>query len=352
MESARRIALGAARSLLRGTPVDFWGIVRSLTRAHPELPRLGYAATPADEAVRFGQVPFLNFPGRDIASIETDAGKADALIFQDFFGLLGVDGPMPLEFTNYIFQRSHNYYDNTWRRFLDIIHHRFLALFYRAFAQNEQALCFDRPQSDSMFSMVQAFAGFDPRQEHPGESARIGAAFARALLPAAAGRDALREILATVFRCPLTVREFQPTTGDIPTRYRAVLGASGPATLGVNLQIGRSYYTLTRLFEIHIGPVDFNFYMLFISGFTGLEKLCRIVNLCLRRPLEYNVRFTLISDSIPRSRLGFDWESGDDAGQLGYTCYLGKPADKTIDLVLNASRFAQKRRQGNGSEGF
>ena len=61
-----------------------------------------------------------------------------------FFGLLGVNGPMPLEFTDYVFQRSHNYYDQTWRRFLDIINHRFLTLFYRAWAENEQAVSFDR----------------------------------------------------------------------------------------------------------------------------------------------------------------------------------------------------------------
>ncbi|MDR3201173.1 MAG: type VI secretion system baseplate subunit TssG, partial [Spirochaetales bacterium] len=120
MENIRNTVRKASVKLRNGIHApDFWGFVRKLENANGDKPRLGHAKNPSEENVRFGQTPFLNFPPTDIAEI-IEGGRrvgVDATIIVYFFGLLGVNGPMPLEFTNYIFRRSHNYFDNTWRRF-------------------------------------------------------------------------------------------------------------------------------------------------------------------------------------------------------------------------------------------
>ncbi|MDR2746406.1 MAG: type VI secretion system baseplate subunit TssG, partial [Treponema sp.] len=140
MEDLRKLIRSWSQNLRQGVAApDFWGLVRKLEQNNPGKPRLGYAKYPSDENVRFGQTPHLYFPPSDIAEIiEGKKVGLDAVVFTYFLGLLGVNGPMPLEFIHYVYQRSRSHYDHAWRRFLDIIHHRMHVFYYRAFAQNQQ----------------------------------------------------------------------------------------------------------------------------------------------------------------------------------------------------------------------
>ena len=52
-----------------------------------------------------------------------------------FFGLFGANGPLPLHLTEYAYGRQLQAGDPSFARFADIIHHRFLGLFHRAWAQ-------------------------------------------------------------------------------------------------------------------------------------------------------------------------------------------------------------------------
>ena len=66
------------------------------------------------------------------------------------FGLLGPNGPLPLHLTEYARERLRHAGDPTLSRFLDIFHHRFLALFYRAWAQAQPHVNRDRPERRSL----------------------------------------------------------------------------------------------------------------------------------------------------------------------------------------------------------
>jgi type VI secretion system protein ImpH len=116
MENIRNSIRKTSQKLRNGGGApDFWALVRKLENTGPAKPRLGHGKNAGEENVRFGQAPFLNFPPTDIAEIIEGGRNAgvDATLIVYFFGLLGVNGPMPLEFTHYVFRRSHNYFDNT-----------------------------------------------------------------------------------------------------------------------------------------------------------------------------------------------------------------------------------------------
>ena len=51
------------------------------------------------------------------------------------------------------------HHDPTLVRFLDIFHHRMLSLFYRAWANTEPTVSFDRPHTDRFSDYVGAMAG-------------------------------------------------------------------------------------------------------------------------------------------------------------------------------------------------
>jgi type VI secretion system protein ImpH len=348
MENIRGTVADLARKLRGGISApDFWALIRRLEQNNSANPRFGFAKRPSQENVRFGQVPFLHFPPTDIAEIrEGDKAGVDAGIFTYFFGLFGVNGPMPLEFTNYVLQRSHNYRDHAWRRFLDIIHHRFLVLYYRAFAANQQSISFDRKSEDPISAMVKSLAGFSPEFVFNDERERLALVYTRHFGASIKTRWALEDMLRRLFRFPLRVRDFVTASYDIPPDSRAVLGKT--TRLGVNTQIGRTYLSATHKFEIEIGPVSFITYQKFISGMTGLELLIDTVNLYLDRPLDYSVVFRLKSFTIPLARIGFDWEEdGSDAAQLGYTCWLGSLDSEEAELRIDAGRLSRERHRNS-----
>lgn len=352
MENLRKLIKSLSNHLKQGKyEPDFWGLVRLLEHSNPDLPRLGYGKLPTEENIRFGQVPYLNFPSTDIAEIfEGKTPGVDATIITYFFGLLGVNGPMPLEFTNYIFQRSHNHYDHTWRRFLDIIHHRMLTFYYRAFAMHQQSICFDRPKEDPIASSIKSLTGLPPDSlGYDAAQSKIVLAFAHHF-GFMKNRSSLEDMLRRLFGFNLEVKQFSPADYDIPDDSHAVLVNPKTTTLGVNMQIGRTYYSVTQRFEICIGPIDFNTYQIFMSGLSGFELLAETVNLYLDRPLDYHIGFKLLSKSIPAGRLGFDWEQGFDAAQLGYTCWIGILQEEQVILTIDASRINRKRHRESFKE--
>jgi len=347
MENARRSVKKAAQRLRAkiGAP-DFWAFVRALENANLSRPRLGKAKNPLDENIRFGQAPFLNFPPTDIAEI-IEGGKAagvDATVILYFFGLLGVNGPMPLEFTSYVFRRSFNHFDHTWRRFLDIIHHRFTTLYYRSHAANQQAMSYDRGDDDPFSAIVKSLAGFAPDRNEPSVQEQLILKSARQFSFLAKNRRGLEDLLRRLFNFNVEVRDFIQSSGDIPPANYALLGRSN-TTAGLDLQIGRTYTTITGKFEIHIGPLSFDEYRSFVFASGGAHLLIEAVSLYLDRPLNYALVFTVRWDTIPLAQLGFDVEQARwDAPQLGYTCWIGNSEDRLSTLHISATRFHRSKK--------
>jgi type VI secretion system ImpH/TssG family protein len=348
MENIGRLVKTLSNSLRQAMfAPDFWGFVRRLEKNNPSGARLGKAKHPVDENIRFGQAPYLYFPATDIAEIlEGKSAGVDALIITYFFGLLGVNGPMPLEFTSYVYRRSHNYFDNTWRRFLDIIHHRMLVLYYRAFAMNEQSISFDRENDDAIRDIVKSFCSLPPQVLTEGKRDAIALSSVNNFAFMVRNREGLEEVLRRLLKTNVAVRDFITASYDLSPEDYAVLGDPKTATLGLNLQIGRTYFSSTLRFEIVIGPIDFNAYQILMSGFTGFDILTQAVNLYLDRPLDYVLVFKLDGSSIPPARLGFDWEDKNgDAAQPGFNCWIGGPKTGEVPLTIDASRLNRLRQR-------
>ena len=345
MEKLRKSVKKAAQRLKSGAGApDFWALVRALDNANLARPRLGFGKTPGDENIRFGQAPFLHFPPTDIAEIIEGGRRAggsqegvDAALIVYFFGLLGVNGPMPLEFTSYVFRRSHNYFDNTWRRFLDIIHHRFLTLYCRAYAAGQQAMSFDRPGADPIAGVIKSLTGFPPRQGPEERREGIILHSAQHFSFLAKNRSGLEEVLRRTFAFNLEVRDFIPASYDIPPECRALLGRKQSSVLGLNLQIGRTYMSITGKFEIRMGPLGFDEYRRFMSSKNGFALMNETVALYLDRPLDYAAVFWVLRNTIPLAQLGFDLEEARwDAPQLGVSCWIGNPEEEIVPLTIAA----------------
>jgi type VI secretion system protein ImpH len=318
---------------------DFYQTLRRLECLYDAKPRWGQARRPADEPLRLGQEPDLAFAPAALASFETGRDGAPHRLQVHLFGLLGPNGPLPIHITEYARERLRHAGDATLSRFLDLLHHRFLSLFYRAWAQAQPHVNRDRPKDDRFMVYIGAFAGLAPaafrdRDTVPDLAKLFHVA---ALLRQARNADGLHAILAHFFGVPVQIEQFVGHWMPLGRRERTCLAREG-ATLGGGAVLGRRVWDRQHKFRIHLGPLTFEQYEAFLPGGAKIQQLVDWVRMYLDCELEWDVRVSLGRSDIPPMRLG-------RGRRLGWTSWLGGRSvnQDAEDLCLNAEAFAGSR---------
>jgi len=313
---------------------DFFELVRRVESATGRR-EVGKSTARAHEPMRFGQMPHLNYAESAVAEI---VDRAIPGVFVNFFGLWGPNGPMPLELTGYVYRRMHNHGDNSPRRFADIVNHRFLGLYYRAWKAVEQAALFDKPSGGLVAKVSSALAGEPCRGTRltSYDAARWSGLFG----VSAKSRDGLTTLLRSAFGLPVVVNDGIESEGTISQESRCRLGRRGVAELGVSTQLGSRFRTRTRRFAVVFGPLEYPTVATMMPGSSRYRRLRELVQCYLDRPLDWDVILLAKSESFPSTNL-------DGERQLGRSVFLGQPQGKVQRLVIGASRLAEaeKRRE-------
>jgi type VI secretion system protein ImpH len=314
---------------------DFFQALRHIECLFPEMPRIGQALRPVDEAVRFGQEPALTFAPATIASFRTPAGATKPRLEVRFFGLLGPNGPLPLHLTEFARGRSLHAGDQTLVRFLDIFHHRFLEMFYRAWAQAQPTVSLDRPRDDRFSFYAGSMFGLGEtslrKRDAVDDFAKLF--YSGLLVRQVRNRDGLVALLSGYFRLPIQVEEYVGHWMTLQQEDLTRLGRRG-AMLGNGAVLGRRVWDCQHKFRIRIGPLDLPQYEDFLPGGSALPKLVAWVRQYLCFELDWDVRLLLKREQVPKTRLS-------RFGRLGWTTWLGnrqRPKD-AVDLTLDPERM-------------
>jgi type VI secretion system protein ImpH len=284
--------------------------------------------------VRLGQDPDLAFAPAPLASFEMREGRPPRLQVR-LFGLFGPNGPLPIHLTEYAHERLHHVGDVTLSRFLDVFHHRFLALFYRAWAQAQPHVNRDRPAEDRFTAYIGAFFGMSPAAFRDRDSLPDLAKFFHvgALIRQVRNVEGLTHVLQHYFRVRVQIEEHVGHWMTLEAGQRTALSSEW-ALLGAGAVLGRRVWDRQHKFRIRLGPLTLAEYESFLPGGDRLRQLVDWVRLYLCLELDWDVRLVLKQNEVPASRLGH-------TQRLGWTTWLGKrrsptPAD---DLCLDAEAF-------------
>jgi type VI secretion system protein ImpH len=315
---------------------DFYQALRRLECLHDDKPRWGRALRPIDEPVRLGQEPDLTFAPAALASFETPPDGRPRLQVR-LFGLLGPNGPMPLHITEYARERIRHAGDPTLSRFLDIFNHRFLAFFYRAWAQAQPHVNRDRPKDDRFAAYIGAFLGISPAAFRNRDGLPDLAKFfhAGALIRQVRNPEGLAGILGHFFRVPVEVQEFVGQWLFLGVPERTCLGREG-AALGGGAVVGARVWDRQHKFRIRMGPLTLAQYESFLPGGLPLKELVDWVRLYLGFELDWDVRLLLKKDEVPPLNLSA-------GGRLGWTTWLGRRGAETDadDVCLDGEAFVE-----------
>jgi type VI secretion system protein ImpH len=325
---------------------DFYQTLRRLECLYRDKPRWGASLRPVDEPLRLGQDPDVAFAPAPLASFEFGKDGAPSRLQVRLFGLLGPNGPMPIHITEYARHRLRHAGDPTLSRFLDLFHHRFIALFYRAWAQAQPHVNRDRPENDRFQIYIGSFMGIAPQSLRQRDAVPDLARLFHAgtLVRHVRNADGLASIIRQFFRVPAGIEEFVGHWLKLAPSERTSLRRDG-AALGGGAVVGSRVWDHQSKFRIHLGPLTLAQYEAFLpstarnrpgadrSG-TLLRKLVDWVRFYLCFELDWDVRLTLKREEVPELKLGI-------AGQLGWTAWLGTRTAPTdaADLCLDGEAF-------------
>ena len=311
---------------------DFFRAVRLFECAYPQRPRVGADNRAAGDPVRFGQVPSLAFAPTTVAGFEPGFDGRPPRLLVNFLGLLGPNGPMPLHLSAYVWDRLRNHHDRTLARFLDLFNHRMVALFYRAWAHNQQAVSYDRGGRDKFTAYVGSLIGIGveslQRRDAVGDVAKLH--YAGRLLSQTKHAEGLRAILSDYLQVPVEIEQFVGQWVQVPEESRCVLGVSpDTGTLGQTAIVGSRVWDVQQKFRIRFGPVSRADYEKMLPGGESLRRMVAWVRSYVGDEFDWDVRLVLRRDDVPAARLG-------QTGRLGWSTWLHAAAPKkdADDLVL------------------
>ena len=337
MDSAKRApaATLVAELLRRARRFDFYQAVRILMSDRGAQAPVGGLGPVEDEPIRFRPAASLGFASADTDAIERlDEGGEESRyrVTVNFLGLYGTVSPLPAFYTEAII--SGNEQESNRRDFLDLFHHRYIALLFRCFEKYRFYLRFCPGGGDQSSRWLAGLAALDQvaEEESPAVAMRERLlACLGVLLQGSRSAPALERILTHYFNGQtFRVRQFVKRHVTIRPEQRARLGAAN-ARLGQDCTLGERVPDIAGRFRLEVGPLDFPSFLRFLPEGDHHGQLREVMPFLLKDQLDHDLALGLKREEVPRLEL-----EPDNPCRLGWSTWLAteRSADPVVILPL------------------
>jgi type VI secretion system protein ImpH len=312
---------------------DFYAVVRLLQSRFPSYPRIGHSWSPQQDPVRFAQSPALDFAPATLEAMRRKDPSRPPVIYSRQFGLFGPNGPLPLCLTEYARERILHHGDPTFAAFCNVFHHRLACFFFRAWADAQKTVDFDRPKDQHWSHFVGSLIGLgmDSLLERDSVPDRAKLYFAGRLAQQNRNAEGLEAIVHDFFGVPTQVDTFVGRWLKLPAGSVCKLGMTRSAgSLGVNAIVGSRFWTCQLHFRLRLGPMSLSEYERLLPTGGSFKRLCDWVRQYVGDQFSWDATMVLAKDEVPKIQIG-------KAGRLGWTTWLKtKPFERDAeDLVLS-----------------
>jgi type VI secretion system protein ImpH len=316
----------------------FFQAVRLLELALPDAQRPASALVPRQ--LRFRNTVSLSFPASEIESLRVERSPVGAVdgdvqgfasieridLTPAFMGLLGINGSLPLVYTEQIAQREAHHKDAAARGFLDVFSHRAVSLFYAAWKKHRLAIQYEQEPRHRFLPWVLALAGVGTTalqdRLHAGQGGVADeslAFFAGALQQRQRSAPQIERVLARYLGVPVRIEQFQGRWYQLPASARTSLGM-GNGVLGSNAIAGERVWQRDLRVKLTLGALDHAMFQRFLPGGPGATALKETLTMLSGVSLEYEVHLRLKADAVQGHRM--DSARAPRVGRLGWDTYL------------------------------
>jgi type VI secretion system protein ImpH len=323
---------------------------------------LGHGADPNREALRLRAAVHFKFPPRELAEAHRSTPDRPAELIANFFSLAGANAPLPDWVAELLLQQE-RHQDPGLRDFLDIFHHRLLALLYRvrlhyrpwldpallgSGSHNTGSQSSTRPDlsraRNAMAQRLLSFAGLGL----PELQGRLGIPdeellpFAGLLWHRPRSVHGLTRILEYALGVPVAARENRGVWRTLEPEDRTHLGSRRPIpgqprspdpghnhVLGRTAILGRRVWDAQGRFDLILGPLTLVQFERLLPGQPDLHRLAAMVRFYSGDLMDVGIELHLQPEQAPAARLG--------AARLGWDAWVEpqkNPGRRTVRFLL------------------
>jgi type VI secretion system protein ImpH len=319
---------------------DLFGVLRRFERENARQPRVGDAETLTDEFVILSQNPYMEFPASTLEGAMRESSGRMRLIAR-FLGMFGPQGALPLTTTeeSYLWLLER---DDAFPRFVDIFQRRFLALFYRAWADPRPIAQNDRPDADRFRTYIGSMIGVGspPYRNVDTISDFAKMEFAGLIASKAKSASRLRSLIAGLFGVKVEVDEFVGSWLSFDAQECTQLGAN-QSRLGADTILGSSVFSVSDKFRLRVFVKDIVQYEQFLPGSDLAEQVGDAVFLYLGEEFDWDMELAIPAGEITPVRLG-------QGAKLGWTSWMAPNWSRTDQTIRTDARFHVVSRMNRG----
>lgn len=281
---------------------EFFQAVRLMEKIYRDRRPVGGDALPHEEAVRFRSRLGLFFPASELHELKTEFDERTETerveMYVNFMGMLGVNGVMPIHYTELLMDRS-RYRDTAMWGFLDIFTHRSVSQFFRAWEKYRFPVKYERGTDDFteyLFDIAGlGTRGLRGRMEIEDES----------LLPYTGliaqkphSAVALSNIISDYFRVKAKILQFFGQWLDLDQLSISRLGSAN-SDLGRTAIVGSRVWDQQSKFRVVLGPLSFVQFQGFLPNGTANKPLKAIVRFMNGTEFDFDLRLILKKKEVP-----------------------------------------------------
>jgi type VI secretion system protein ImpH len=313
--------------LLRDDPwsFEFFQAVLVLEKIKGDSAPVGMFLEPKQEVVRFGVHPSLAFPASEIQELECEGDQPFMLV--NFMGLTGPSGVLPQPYTVLIQERG-QLRDRSLRDFLDLFHHRWISLFFRAWKKYRFPIRWsDEKTRDRIREYMFALVGMAT----PHLQGRLAIAdeslvyYAGLIGLESRPAVALEQLLNDYFGVRVVVEQFCGAWYSLgPDAVCAFEDNEDSCEqLGLGAVVGDEVWDQQSRVRIRLGPLSLSEYDMFLPGRTGHARLRALTRFYSRDQMDFEVQLVLKRQDVPQCMVG----GPEPPIQLGWTTWVKTQPD-------------------------
>jgi type VI secretion system protein ImpH len=316
---------------------DFFQAVRLLHVMLSDRQGVGRIAKPGDEPVRFKARQSLEFQASSIYDLSADNDPPGMTV--GFMGLTGVQGTLPHHYTEHILARA-QFKDFAMAEFFDLLNHRILSLFYRAWEKHRLPARFElaaaKGETDGFTNYLFDWIGMGTKGLRGRMSLRDEGLlrYAGLLGQTPACAESLRAILEDYFGVPAAIEEFAGAWYSLQEDEQCDLEtASLKNQLGEGAIAGDAVWDPQARFRVRLGPLRLVTFLAFLPDRRAIHELRDLVRFYVGPVLQFDLQLVLKADEVPWNRLGDETPAGPRLGWCGWL-KTGELAQDAGDAVF------------------
>lgn len=316
---------------------QFFSALRALELRMEGCPRLGEQGPARAEQIRLRPSTSFLFPTTEVADLEwrpPSAAGPRVVVTTNLPGLYGVGSPLPRTYAHQILQEDDEVPQT--REFLDLLHHRLLSLWYRAWKRHHYEQSFEREGLDELTRILFELIGVpkDATEEMIGTPPirllRYLGWFVLRARPVNGLAILLREELALPLEIEQLPVRWLTVRPELQSRLRCDPQRGG--RLGHDFVLGARRMDRAGALRLQIGPVSYKTLLDLWPGAPLHLRLTALARFYLRQPLDLQLHVRVPAAEVQRARL-----STHQPTRLGWPCSSGTPRQDPVEVVIPAS---------------